>query len=373
MPQGKYKTWRAYYSARALRFLLRRLISRLARWEPISDPAPGYSLVVACHHRFPEMLIASLRLLVKQDLTHMDRLFVAFDSTRDDRLVTAENQMRLEFPQLRPHFLYQSPSQARFLRLIAWGWVDCWLSYCKGIGAVKTRHVMLHDMDAMLLRPNIIEERYSAICERGDHYIGYRWYTGAGVEESDQLAFIVELMLDAAFLRDQFRPLDLFNHVVFYNKKTVDLDTLLYPQATAGRRSVVPISSEDMVHPSQVISQFTYLANREDYVPPPENNLFFIPYFLHLAGESGILEETTESLLLSDPRKIPFLGRCMDMSQLSITHYRWIIKQIIRLENAVAGSLRPVVRRYCEAIGSRCSSQPNDVLIDEVIAEVAID
>ena len=86
----------------ARRFLLRRLVGGMARWEPIRDPKPGYSLVVACHHRFPELLIASLRLLVKQDLTHLDRLYVAVNSVRHDRLAAAEIRMRREFPKPPP-------------------------------------------------------------------------------------------------------------------------------------------------------------------------------------------------------------------------------------------------------------------------------
>ena len=365
MLKGKYRTWRAYYTARARRFLIRGLIRGLVRWRPLCAPCPGYSLVVACHHRFPEMLIASLHLLVKQDLTHLDSMIIAFDAVRDGRLAIMETRMCDQFPQLRIRFLYQSPLQARILRTISWGWVDCWLSYCKGIGAVTTRYVMLHDMDAMLLRPGIVEERYSTIQERRDQYLGYRWYQGSGIEQSDQIAFIVELMLDAAFLRDRFRPIDLFNNITMYNTKTVDLDTLLYPQVVAGRRSVLPLSEEDMVHPSQVISQFTYLANRPGYVPPEGNNLFFIPYFLHLAGDSSVLEDLTESLLTNDPHEIPFFGHRMDMTRLTPVHLRWIIKQTIRMEQSVAGGVRPEVRRYLEAIRSRCANQHNDSFIRE--------
>ena len=131
----------------------------------------------------------------------------------------------------------------------------------------------------------------------------------------------------------------------------------------------MPIPGDEMVHPGQVISQYTYLVNRKGYVPPDANNLFFIPYFLHLAGDPGPLEEVTESLLSDDLRRIAFLGHRMDMSRLSVAHLRWIVKQVVRLENAVAGGLRPVIRQYLETIGSRCAGCPEGSLIDEVEAE----
>lgn len=369
MLKGKYPTWRAYYRARARRLPIRGLIAGLTRWEPLRDPSPGYSLAIACHYRFPEVLIANLRFLVKQDLTHLDRVIIAFDAMRNERLAAAERRIESMFPQVRAQFLYQNRLQARLLRMIDWGWVDCWLSYCKAIAAATTRHVMLHDMDAMLLRPTIIEERYAAIRERADQFLGYNWYPG--FEPSDRIAYIVEMMLDAAFVRDRFRPIDLFNHVTVHHGATVDFDILLYPQVRAGRSSILPIATNEMVHPSQVISQFTYLSSRRSYVPPERNNLFFIPYFLHLAGDSDILEKSTESLRANDPRAVPFLGHRMDMSKLTSVHLRWIIKQTIRLENNAAGGLRPEVRSYLEAIGARSTEGLEDSLIDRVQAEVA--
>ena len=371
MLRGKYNTWWKYYRARLQRFLLRGMIRPLMHWGPMDQPSPGYTIVVACHARFPGMLIASLRLLAKQELINLDRVIVAFDAPRDETLVRAERRMCDEFPQLRISCLYQTPLQSRILRAIGWGWVDCWLSYCKGIAEATTRYVMLHDMDAMLLRPGLVEERYAAIRDRKDLFLGWGWYVGNGVRDSDKLAIIVELMLDAAYLRGRFRPINLFNQVTFYNGVTVDLDTLLYPQTATDRKSILPISELEMVHPGQVISQFTYLVNKPGYIPPEGNNLIFIPYFLFLGGDSAVLTNFTEALSSSEPREVPFFGHRMDMTRLSVIHLKWVIKQTIRLENAVAGGVRPEVRQYLEAIRARCTSGPTASLVPEVEAEIA--
>ena len=49
--------------------------------------------------------------------------------------------------------------------------------------------------------------------------------------------------------------------------RSVDFDTFLSGQARAGRICVLPIAEEDIVHPSQMICQFTALLNRRGYVP----------------------------------------------------------------------------------------------------------
>jgi len=228
--------------------------------------------------------------------------------------------------------------------------VDCWLSYAKGIAAARTRWVMLHDMDAFLLQPDLIARRFEQLRQTQAQYLGIRWYEGNGVEREDRLCYIVEMMLDAQFMRDRFRPLDLFNHVCKYKGRSVDFDTLLYPQSRAGQTQVLPLEGTHWVHPSQVISQFTYLKSRPVYVPPASNNLFFIPYFLYLSDDRAILEEHRRALESAGQGPVPFLGGIMDLSQLTQTHFDWIRQQVERLETAVAGEVRPEVLGYLEAV-----------------------
>jgi hypothetical protein len=369
MREGKYTTTAAYHAARARRWALRAVIRHLVSWRSMVRPKEGYTVVVACHARLAETMIPGLRLLARQDLTHLDRTWIAFDAARDPVLESLADRVVKEFPQLRIECLYQDRAQAALLRKIEWGWVDCWLSYCKGIARAETRHVMLHDMDAMLLRPGLVEARYRAIRDRGDHFLGCRWYEGNGIREENELCYIVESMLDAAFLRESFRPIDLFNHITTLYGATVDLDTLLYPQLGA-RRSVMALTEEDWVHPGQVISQYTYLA-KERYVPPDTNNLFFIPYFLFLTRErAGILATHTRALRARDPRAIPLVDRTMDMSALTPVHLRWVAKQIVRIERALAGDVRPAVREYLEAIQYKCDGAPLTSFVDEVASEL---
>lgn len=373
MLEGKYESRQAYHAARAKRWVLRGLIRHLTRWAPLAEPKPGYTIVVACHARLAETVIPSLRLLASQELTHLDRTLVVFDAPRDPRLRALETRLAQTFPSLRLECLYQTRTQAALLRAIAWGWVDCWLSYCVGIGHAATRHVMLHDMDAMLLRRDIVEERYRTILERGDHFLGTHWYEGNGIRSASRLAYIVEMMLDAAFLRERFEPIDLFGRVVTLDGATADLDILLYPQLGA-RRSVSKLEQTDWVHPGQVISQYAYLINQPSYVPPPTNNLFFIPYFSFLADDwPELLEAQADELHAAGADRAPLLDRRVDMRRLTPVHLRWVIKQIVRLEQAIAGAVRPEVRAYLEAIQAKCEGAPAHSLVDEVRAELELE
>jgi hypothetical protein len=297
------------------------------------------------------MLIGNLRLLMKQDLSDLDRVIICFDGPKAAELERFEQDAKKEFGKLNILCVHQSNMQSVVLRKIGWGWVDCWLSYARGIAASRTRWVMLHDMDAFLLQGDLIATRFERMKQSGANFMGIRWYEGNGVERDDRLCYIVEMMLDAQFLRRRFKPLDLFNHVCRYKGRSVDFDTLLYPQSVSGGTEVMPMEMTRWVHPSQVISQFTYLKNRPVYVPPESNNLFFIPYFLYLSDDRKILEEHRQALAKADGGPVDFLGGKMDLSRFSKTHFDWIGQQVRRLEEAVAGGVRDEVQKYLEAVG----------------------
>ena len=339
------------------RFVIRLLIKPLLRWQPLEATAPGYTIVVACHWRFPEMFEASLLFLAKQDLRDFHSLICAIDAPKSVSLELATQQIQAKFPTLRITFLFQTRIQSLVLRRINWGWVDCWLSYCKGLAQVSTRYVMLHDMDAMLLDPGFIRQRYECITSKQLDFLGVRWYTYNGLEESDRLLYVVEMMLDVQWLRRHFAPIDLFNKLYYIGKRRLDLDTLIYPQIQSTAKMEMPIGVDQWVHPSQVISQFTYLVARPGYIPPVANNLFFIPYFMHLAGYPTAMREQSEHLARAvDGSTVVFFGHVMNMKNMTREHFAWIKKQVEQVEISFAGRVRDDVSSYLTAISDKIAA-----------------
>lgn len=351
MLQGKYDSRKQFYMVKAYRSLLRAVLRPLMSWQRLENPKPGYTVSVPSHWRFPHMLEASLLFLGQQDLKHMDRVICAIDCPKNAEWERAEIRMKQRFPELKLEFLYQTPLQSKVLRMINWGWVDAWLSFCKGIAVAETQYVFQHDNDAMLLDRTFAETRYRTILERGDVFLAGRWYEGNGIEESDRFAYTAELMFDAQFIRNNCHPIECFNHVCIVNGKTVDLDVLHQCQMKTEKRSVLPINwSEQWVHPSQVISQFTYLARDNGWVPPRHNNLFFIPYFEYLGGVPNAIQEVTKLLNSSQDTLVKFLGYEMDIVEMDDVHMHWIRQEIGRVEQDLFGHIRQEVELYLQAI-----------------------
>jgi len=356
---GKYSSPLRFHLVRAQRALLRSIIRRFSSFTPIDDPKPGYSILIGCSTPLAGMLEVNLSLLARQELTNLDQIIVAFDHPADQLPLPVEKLAREHFPLLPLRFEYYSPFQARVFATLGLPWTYSWASWMKGLMACRTKYALLHDFDAMLLRKDIIEERYRETNARNAQWCGIRAYNGNGVITDDGLVTTFEMMLDVQFIRQRFRPIDLFNQVTTHNGRTVDFDTCLYAQTLAGERFILPIAEEDLVHPSQVIHQFTELCNRRGYIPPAANNLWFIPYFLYLSGHPQSMASITSELESNSGGPVTLLSHSMNPSKLTVVHFEWVRKQVNRLEEALAGEVRPEVRRYVEAIGECAAGNGN--------------
>ena len=233
----KYRNEARFRLKQLSRLPILRTIERLTQWQPLDHPEEGYSIIIGCNTRLARMLGCNLKYLARQNLTHLDRILIILDRPRDEMADDIEPVIRSRFPRLPLEVVY-TKMQRRICSTIRWPWVRSWLSWSIGIGRLNTRYGFLHDFDAMLLRPDIIEERFRAIRERGHQYIGVRFYDGNGVVPEDELATTFELMFDAQFVRQAFAPLNyLFNQVARFKGRRVEFDTFLYAQSRHGKAS----------------------------------------------------------------------------------------------------------------------------------------
>lgn len=354
--RGKYTNYFQFLLARIHRARTLRVISKLVEWKPLEQPKPGYTIVLGCNTPLAEMLATNLLMLRRQRLKNLDRIIVVFDRPKHELAMDIERDMRAEFPELPLEFIYYTELQSKVSRGFKRPWVYCWLSWMIGLAAARTKYCVLHDFDAMIIDPDFMETRYEAISTRGAQYCGVRDYIGNGVEFADCLRVTFELMFDLEFVRRTFRPIELANTIGWYKGRTVDFDIFLYAQSKAGEGFVLEVPEDDMVHPQQMISQFTDLMEKDGWIPPDENRLLLVPYFLFVADRPQLMNRMRDALVQittgSGPRKdtIPFFGKQMNVSRLSVVHADWLAKQAFRLEHALVGQVRPEVAEYFNVV-----------------------
>ena len=330
--------------------LLRTALRPIARWQPLHTPDDGYTLILGCVSDLADVLVTNLRMVDRLDRSNLRQVICVFDRPANDATRLVEATCRQRFPSLPLTFHHYSRLQRAVAERTGWGWVYSWLSWSIGIGATRTRHAFLHDFDAMPLRADFFEQRYRMMLGSGCTYLGVEPYVYGEFTEADQLVVTPEMGFDVPFVRAAFKPLDLFNRIAWHNGRHVHFDTFLYAQARAGEPTVMRMRPDDLVHPAQMLCQYTALCSRPTYVPPARNTLLMVPYFLHLAGREEPIRDATDHLGRTLATTIPFLHRRMDLSQLSAAHVADLARQIGLMETTLFGHMTLPARRYVEAM-----------------------
>jgi hypothetical protein len=347
--RGKYRSYVKFLAAKLLRARLRAKLRSAVDWSPLEDPIEGYTIIIGVASRLKEILRPNLRFLFQQQRANLKQVVLAFDHVCTPELRAIVDSLRVDYADVDIRDAYYTVAQSSLADRLALPYVYSWLSWCIALRECRTRYALLHDYDAFLLYPTVCEERYRAITQRRHQYVGSLYYSANGIEPSDELATTFEMIVDAAFLRANFSPLDLFNHAAVFHGKSVDFDTLLHAQSRRGTTSILTIPEEHMVHPSQLIHQFTEFVSRLNCAPLPCSNLLLIPYIMSLGESDEQLVALTRSLVTS-PAAVPLFGRYVDATRLTCAHALWLTKQAMRLEHAVHAAVRPAVADYFRAV-----------------------
>ncbi len=330
--RGKYKNWLIYELALLRREHLREKPSQLIQWEPLHHPQDGCTAIVGMCSRLPDILFVNIRCLAKFRWAELKHVLIAVDCTEDSFQHRIESQVIAEHPELDIRFLYYSPAQSAMADSCNLPFVYSWLSWCIALKHTTTAHVLIHDYDALVLGP-ALEERYKIFADSPAKVQGIAWYQSNGVEVADRLATTFEAFVDAQWLRAS-PPLSLFNKIRVIGGRSIDFDTTLdlqYRLLTAEQRTIVPMGQDDLVHPSQMIHQYT-MFRRFPAARLPCFSVPMIPFFTYLGGRTEAIDHATRALSAGACRDLDLLndGTRINLSKLDIPQVDWLLKQIVQ-------------------------------------------
>lgn len=351
--QGKYPNWLAYQAARLKRAPIVSQLRDIVSWDPLIEPEEGYTVVIGCMAALPDVAVTNLNLMRRMNIPSAKEVILVFDRPEHkmpEGLVDRIEEARGEMPV---RILNYTEKQHAVAERIKWGWVYAWMSWSKGIGASTTRHVLLHDLDAMPVNPDFFERRYELARDSGKAFFGIRWYKGNGVVPEDELTTTFEMVLDAQVMRAKTKPIHGFNTIRKLDKRACDLDTFLYSQLIVGNSGQAPINEGDMVHPSQMICQYTDMVAGRNSAPMPKTNLPLMPAYMHLGGHSEPIKDITRHLEDSGDARLPFMGKTLDVSRLTSHHWVWLEAEARKLGVAAHGEVDEILDRYLAGLRKR--------------------
>jgi hypothetical protein len=361
--QGKHRHPIVHALATLERNWLRHRLAHCVDWLPLVSPEEGCTAIIGVCSRLPQVLLANLRCLAAVRWPALKRVILVVDCEQAHFPAEIQHEIETTYAALNPDFFYYSPAQSALAEKLKLPFVYSWLSWCIGLKYTTTEHVLFHDYDALLLG-RATADRYAAFIRTKARVQGIAWYKSNGIEASDQLATTFEAFMQTSWLRSA-QPIALFNKLRVFGNRSIDFDTTLDLQHTRlspSERTIEPMSQQQLVHPSQMIHQYT-MFRRNPGARLPSFSIPMIPFFSYLGGASDAIAKATSALELS-PRGAVYLladDTLINLSELDTTQVDWVLKQIV--EACLALSIAPdfQIHTYGSALYRVVGANPGEI------------
>lgn len=350
--QGKHRNPLLHAAAWSKSWRLRRRLSGLVQWEPMDQPLSGCTVIIGMCSRLPHVLTANLRCLAKSRWTELRAVVVAVDATDLVDRQAIERRAQQLFSDIPVQFTYYSKHQSRVADDIRLPCPYAWLSWCIALREVKTQHTLIHDYDALILGKTL-QERYKTFCTSNAKVQGITWYATNGVEPSDRLATTFEQFCDSQWLRS-LHPLELFNVLRIKNGRSIHYDITLDVQERLldrGDRQIMPMNADELVHPSQMIHQYT-MFGKYPARSLPCSAMPMIPFFSFLGGDDRAFDRAVGALRHDDYRDVDLFGdgTRVNLSELDVAAVDWSCKQMVQAALKLGVEPNPSIYAYGVAL-----------------------
>jgi len=349
--QGKHSSIIKHGAAWLYRERVRHQLSSLVSWSPLTEPASGCTAIIGMCSRLPQVLGANLRCLVAARWPELQRIVIAVDATRE-AFPLAEADLLAMAPGLEIKVVHYSEEQSRYAENVKLPFVYSWMSWSIALAEVRTRDVLIHDYDALVFG-DTLRSRYMEFLRSGATIQGVSWYAVNGLAAEDRLVTTFEAFVQTSWLRS-LPPVSLFNKIGIKDGRSIDYDTTLHIQDRLLRpeqRTCMPMNLDELVHPSQMIHQYT-MFRKFPGQPLPSFSMPMLPLFATLSGNVDAFDKAILSLgsALRDAVDLAGDGTHMNLQQLGIPQVAWTLKQMIQAAMMLGMPPNPALMNYGKAL-----------------------
>jgi hypothetical protein len=329
----KYGSWPHFWVAYANREVLRARLKPLVSWKHHDKLDEGCTAVLGLCSKLPHVLAANLECLEACRWPELRELVIAIDNVKENVDTAYVEDILLRFRSLNVRFSFYSEKQHRMAEKLKLPYVYSWLSWVTAMNEVRTKTVLIHDYDALVLS-DALGKRYKKYVESGVKMQGIVWYWVNGLCAEDKIASTFEAFVDLNWVKS-FHPIRMFNKVSLLGGRRIDHDTLTDMQAKETKveeRDVVVMGLDDLVHPAQMIHQYM-VALKHPGKAWFCASLIMIPFFNQLSGQKNALSEATARVHAANEKIVELLGDgcLMNFSFLQLSHLDRVLKQVVQV------------------------------------------
>ena len=333
------------------RFVMNRMLASLLRWRPMVNAEDGYTVVVTCPWVMHHLLAVNLRFLTRMRLDHAVQIRVMIDRPRNAQTEAFAREMAAGFPGLPLAFDYYGPVLSALLERIKRPKANCTASWGIALARCRTRWVILQDFDLYPVRAGVFEDLFAEAKRRGLRFVAPEVTRFGGLRASDRVLGTWQLCLDAAWVRERFRLIDIAHVNGRVDGRRVALDHFGVIQlATEARDLAESVSREDYIHVTQLVG--SYVDWRNNQRVRVRWRLHYLRYLESLIDEDGpakSLVPLTEAMASAEDGVLEFGGRLIDFAGEHVTCANVLRRDVTRMEQAMYGRVRPEVARFVEA------------------------
>ncbi len=188
---------------------LNTLWSKLyAQWQPPpTDLIPGYTIMILVPGDLPFFLKIALETCSRQNSEHLIETLVVPDNRLQAGFIERFEQYQQNYAASPVRLVAQHPVEKLFTRYYQHAHNNYWLQVVRGINAVRTTHVLFHDVDLYIPDPEFLRLHFEAClaAQQVIRGVSKAWDPWFMEQEIDHIVATWEAMFDINWFRS-FQP-----------------------------------------------------------------------------------------------------------------------------------------------------------------------
>ena len=340
----------------------RFLIDRQFRWKPMTDPRPGYSILLGTPWDLVHLLPVNLRFIERMDLTDLDQLFVVFDRCHRDGMDEVEADMKRRFPSLPLRFMHYPEKPGRLVERLDISTFYNSMNTVLALSECRTRHYLLHDFDLYPIDPSYFRGMYEAMRDDDLHFTGLEFTPFYELTEDDAVIGTWALGMDAEWVRSKWRPIHCFHKMHKYDGRWIKLDPYSWLQLQTTKRRLAGEFDGRACHVKNLCS--TYLRFSTGRPARIAWRLHYLWYLESIEDQPKKLTDAIAAMEKAAASETPALltvgDVTVDFTGTDPTCANVLRSELGMMETALFDSIRPEVTAFIDGFEAYLRSIESD-------------
>lgn len=337
-----------YIRNRLGRESVKTLLRGILRWPPLSNPKPGFSIVLGTPWDLRHLLSVNLQFVARTDTRNLHRIHIVFDRRPRAGADAFIEGIRKAFPDLPLTFRFYPPLSGRLVERVNVSTFYNSLNTVLALRECETQYAILHDFDLYPLTPDYFTGIVEAMASRNLHFSGRELTLFDGLTERDAIIGTWSLGIDVQWIRKHHHPVDCFHTTIRTDDgRWMSLDPYSHLQMKTPARDLAGPIEGLACHVRNLCS--TYLRFTGGKHAKVAWRLHYLWYLESLDSHPHRLAEVTRAMNEATSGELTIDGLKADFRHVHVGSAGVLRDELRLMDRSLHGTPRPEVEAYIEA------------------------